>query len=233
MGCSVRRALEGVLNVLGGDGLAVMELGVAAQVEGVGLAVLADVPALRQVGRDLQPRVERHETAEHLDDDACRGGVARLVRVQGGRLPAQGVEDPAPPVSGCPPSVQVVADCAGGGRGSSSPPHASVRVRGPGRKQSVLLRPTPIHRPVNTNFCLKETASRAGVPNVRISSARSRPYSSPRDCLRGPGLEAAAVVLDHAVRVQHVAADLVSPARRDCRPLAGPAPRRAASPRAR
>ena len=49
----VRGALDGELHVVRGDGLAVMELGVRAQVEGVGLSVLAHVPALRQIRHHL------------------------------------------------------------------------------------------------------------------------------------------------------------------------------------
>ena len=85
-GIGVQGPLQGVLDVVGGDGLAVVEGGVGAQSEGVGEAVAAHLPALREVGRELEVQVDGDESAEELHDDGRSGGVGRVVRVEGRRV---------------------------------------------------------------------------------------------------------------------------------------------------
>ncbi len=84
----LRGTIQGVFEVVGGDGLAVVESGVGADVEGVGQAIRADVPALGQVRDDLQVAVDGHEAAEYLDDIGCRAGIAGQRRIQRDRIAA-------------------------------------------------------------------------------------------------------------------------------------------------
>ena len=85
-------SLQGPLEVLGRYGLAVVELRVGPQLEGIYSAVF-DGPALGDVGHQLEVRVQGDETAEHLRHDARRGRVTGQVRVESGRV------GPEPPKS--------------------------------------------------------------------------------------------------------------------------------------
>ena len=70
LGVGVEQALEAVEHVGGGELLAAAELHVVAQLEGVGLAVLADLPGFGQI-RDhrLAVPVQRHQRVlDHVDD---------------------------------------------------------------------------------------------------------------------------------------------------------------------
>ena len=79
----ILQPLEAVDHVLGGELLAAAERHVVAQLEGVGLAVLADRPRLGEIGnRRAAVPVERHQRVlEHVDDVGGRppGGALRIV----------------------------------------------------------------------------------------------------------------------------------------------------------
>ncbi len=76
--------LQGVLEVGGGDKpVGVLEDDVLTEVEGVDLAVGADLPARGDVGDDLEVFVDGDEAAEDLDDVGGRGGVAGQGGIEG------------------------------------------------------------------------------------------------------------------------------------------------------
>ena len=86
-------AFEAVLDVLGGDAAAVVEDDVVAQEEGVDEAALGDLPALGDVGDDLEVEVEADEATEDLSGVLGGAGVADLDGVEdGGRVVAEGDE---------------------------------------------------------------------------------------------------------------------------------------------
>ena len=69
---------------MGGDGLAIVELDVVSQVEGVGPFVVAEVPPGGDVGDDVEVGVDGDEAAEDLDDYKGGAGVRGEGGVQGG-----------------------------------------------------------------------------------------------------------------------------------------------------
>ena len=78
-------AVEGGLDVVGGELGAVVELHVLAQEEGVGLAVLGNLPAVGEVGNDglaAVARVAADEIVEHAPLGAEIIDGARLVHVE-------------------------------------------------------------------------------------------------------------------------------------------------------
>ncbi len=79
--------IDRIHGVLGGERLAVGELRVVDQVEGVGLAVLRDVPGLRQGGHDLAALVELHQGLVDVVEQSLRnGGSVRRGEVHALRL---------------------------------------------------------------------------------------------------------------------------------------------------
>ena len=74
-GIRVRRPFEGPLEVARGYWTTVLEPGIVADVEGIDLSVLADVPAIGYVRHQLEIGVQRYESAEDFDNDARRGSV--------------------------------------------------------------------------------------------------------------------------------------------------------------
>ena len=87
-------AVVGRLHVLRREVRAVVELHALAQVESVGLAVLGDLPAVRQVGNDGLARIARvapHQVVEHAALAAQAVDRARLMKVEMRRARGDGV----------------------------------------------------------------------------------------------------------------------------------------------
>jgi hypothetical protein len=77
--------VEGCLHVLRRELGAVVELHLLAQHEGIGLAVLGDLPAVRQVGNDglaAVARIAPHQVVEHATLAAQAVDGARLMEVE-------------------------------------------------------------------------------------------------------------------------------------------------------
>ena len=70
-------------DVLGGQLLAVVEHDALVQVEGIRLAVVADVPGLGQTGRDVALLVIVHQALRHENAHLCRGVADGPVQVRG------------------------------------------------------------------------------------------------------------------------------------------------------
>ena len=94
-GAGIEGPLDGPLEVVRRHGLAVVELRVGAQVEGVHQPVGAHLPPLGYVGDQLQVGVDGHEAAEELHDESGGRGVAGEVRIEGRRVRPDAAEEPS------------------------------------------------------------------------------------------------------------------------------------------
>ena len=86
LGTGVQGPLHGVLEVVGGDVLAVVKLDVVPEVEGVGTLVVTDVPARGYVGDDVEVLVYGDEAAEDLYYYEGGAGIGSEGGVEGGRI---------------------------------------------------------------------------------------------------------------------------------------------------
>lgn len=108
-----QRAVDRVGEVLGRDRVAIGELQTLADDEGVGRAVVADLPAGGAVRLDLHPLVEADQPAEDQADHGCHLEIAGLGRIER-RQVADAFERPAQRIGG---GRRGSGLDAGGGRG--------------------------------------------------------------------------------------------------------------------
>ena len=84
--------VKGVLHILGGQGISIVELNVVPQVEGVGQSILGNFPGFRHIGLDLTCVVHIQQTFVHVLNNA---GVGLRVIGGGARLQCGGFVDNA------------------------------------------------------------------------------------------------------------------------------------------
>jgi hypothetical protein len=136
--------IERRLDVLRGELGSVVEQHVLAQVEGVGLAVLGDLPAMRQVGNDGLARIARiapHQVVVHATLAAQVVDRARLVKVEVRRSHGDGVFHHAAAFGIGLRRGELefrAVELVGHALGECLPGHAEHRCRGGGRSLDEL-----------------------------------------------------------------------------------------------